>query len=228
MGSVNLSVIVPVYNEESFIGKQLDRILTALPKDLSVEVIVINDGSVDSTADVLRNYHDRCFIIDLHENRGKGFAVKRGILESRGEVILIIDADLEYSPKEAMDFVPLIFQEKSSAIYGNRMHRKNPIGHRRYYLGNLLLSALASLLYGRVIRDVETGCKIFRKIDINPEELKEDGFGIEIEITAQLLKRGVAIKQPAISYSPRRFTEGKKINWRDGLSAVYLLIKLRF
>lgn len=235
---MKLSIIIPVFNEEKTVAKVLDAVKKVDLGKLEKEVIVVNDGSRDGTAGIVKENigKSNAFkFIDHTKNRGKGFAVKEGIKNSTGEYLIIQDADMEYNPK----FIPLllepILEGRSEVVYGTRLRRlpnfkkeEKTVRFLMHYLGNRFLSFLTSFLFLTWITDMETGYKVIpgdfaRKIKLNSK-----CFEFEPEITAKLLKNGYAIKEVSIDVNPRSYKEGKKLNtFRDGLKAFRALLKYR-
>jgi glycosyltransferase involved in cell wall biosynthesis len=222
-----LSIIVPVYNEAATIEESIRRALAVeLPMDK--EVIVIDDGSVDDTAKILKGLNDpRVKVIIEETNRGKGAAVRTGIKESSGDVIVIHDADLEYDPEDWPALLKPILVGQTEVSYGNRFagpHRDMLFWH---WVGNKFLSLVTNILFNTTLQDMETCYKAFTRRAINRIRLRSRRFEIEPEITAKLLKSGHRIYEVPISYAGREFHEGKKITWKDGFVALWTLIKYR-
>jgi len=225
---LKVTVIIPVYNEEKYVAAVWQRLQALAWPEWEKEIIFVDDGSSDHTAEVLKSLSIAGRVITHARNRGKGAAIKTGLAAARGEIIAIQDADLEYDPADLAALIAPIVRGEADVVYGSRMTGHNAIGHWRYYFGNKLISVLASWLYGAKLSDVETGYKVFRRALAAGLELKSDDFGIEAELTAKFLKSQCQIIELPISYRPRRFSEGKKIRGRDGWQAIWLLIKLRF
>ncbi|MFA6382761.1 MAG: glycosyltransferase family 2 protein [Candidatus Buchananbacteria bacterium] len=221
-----ISIVIPVYNEKDYILKTLERVEKLSFSGLEKEIIVVDDGSTDGTTEILKSLESKYKII-YQNNGGKGAALRAGFTTSTGEIIAIQDADLEYDPAEIVRLIKPIIDGKSEVVYGSRMLGHNPIGHRRYYLGNELISWLTNVLYRSHLTDVETGHKVFKKSILENLNLQENDFGFEVEFTAKILKNQIPILELPISYAPRKFDEGKKINWQDGLKALWLLVKYR-
>ncbi len=222
------SVIVPVHNEARTLPGVL-RALEAASAEGSREVIAVDDGSTDGSAAILdawaaaRPDHR---VIHLPRNQGKGAALRAGFAEARGDIVIVHDADGEYDPADHAALLAPLLAGRADAVWGNRMHRGNPVGYRRYWLGNYAISLLASLLFGRRVHDVETGAKALRRTLL--PRLRAERFDVEVELTARVLQAGVAFAEVPVRYRPRRFAQGKKISWRDGVRAVGLLFKYRF
>jgi glycosyltransferase involved in cell wall biosynthesis len=234
---MKLSIIIPVYNEEKTIIEILERVKTEKIPGVEKEIIVVDDGSTDSTRQKLRNIKDKTFKIIFHEkNGGKGAAVRTGIQSATGEYIIIQDADLEYHPKFIKDLLTPILEKKADVVYGTRLNRMPHLKGEEskelfilHFFGNRFLSLVTSVLYGQWITDMETCYKLFPKKALNGIKLNARGFELEPEITAKLLKKGYKIKEVSISVVPRGYDEGKKLNTvNDGLKALWSLIKYRF
>lgn len=227
-----LSVIVPVFNEEKTIQKIIQKIKSTKLKNISKEIIVVDDFSIDATRDILRKINDNSVKIYYHaKNCGKGTAIKTGLKNATGNIILIQDADLEYDPKEYPMLLKPIIENRAKVVYGSRIEviRKNIKDmYKLHYVGNLFLTFVTNLLYGSRITDMETGYKVFRREVIKNINLRANRFDFEPEITAKILKKGYKIEEVPISFVGRKFNEGKKITWVDGIKAIYYLIKYRF
>ena len=223
------SVIVPVYNEGKLLPEVLRRLRGVQVPGASLEVIVVDDGSVDGSGEIAAAWQRQGAgtVIRHPVNRGKGAALQSGIAAALGEWVLIHDADLEYDSRDLPKLITPLQQGTADVVYGNRMHRGNPVGYRRYWLGNYAISLWASLLFGRRIHDVETGAKAFRRSVLVQLHLAAERFDIEVELTARTLQGGWRFTEVPIRYSPRRFGEGKKISWRDGVQAFWLLLRYR-
>jgi glycosyltransferase involved in cell wall biosynthesis len=234
-----VSIVVPAYNEEAFIGTLLDLVLSVDTESLgfSKEIIVVDDGSKDGTSALVRRFSGVRLV--QQKNQGKGRAVQRGIQEATGDYILVQDADLEYDPA---DYVPMLAKlaKLGGAVYGSRtlgQLRENgwtltPGRHPRQLFGpwvaNLLLTLWTFLLYGKWITDTLTGYKIYPREFFSRVEIVTRGFETDHEITAKLIRLGIRIHEVPISFSPRSEEEGKKIRARDGLIAVWTLLRFRF
>lgn len=230
-----LSIIIPVYNEEGTIAKVLDEVMKSSLPGVKNEVIVVNDGSTDWTKNTLLKYEKKKLkglkILHHQANRGKGAAIKTAITHSSGNIVLIQDADLEYHPKEYQKILEPILKKEAKVVYGSRIDaiKKNlDKMYLSHYLGNRMLSLVTSLLYGQKISDMETGYKAFRREVVMGMPLHSRRFDIEPEITAKICKRGYRILEVPIDFFGRSFKEGKKITWKDGLVAFWVLLKYRF
>ncbi len=231
---MKLSIIIPVYNEEKTIFEILKRVESVVLKSMEKEIIIVNDASTDGTKDILASLQS--YMVINHEiNQGKGRAIRTGLENATGDIILIQDADLEYDPSEYSKLLEPIIKKEAEVVYGSRfMNMKFRLfGKDRtilphHYFGNKSLSLITSLIYGQKITDMETCYKVFTKNAFKDISLRADRFDFEPEITAKFLKKGLKIKEVAISFDARTPEEGKKINWRDGVKALYYLIKYKF
>ncbi|MBU0502987.1 MAG: glycosyltransferase family 2 protein [Candidatus Omnitrophota bacterium] len=225
---MKLSIIIPAYNEERTIGEVLKQIFD-LRLGFDFEVIVVNDGSTDATLDKVKNSGFEVICLNLAKNMGKGAAIRRGIQDTTGDIILIQDADLEYSPQDYPALIQPILSGESKVVYGSRiLKRSNSYSYKHFYWGGRLVSWWTNFLYGSRITDEPTCYKVIEASLLKSLQLKCRGFEFCPEVTAKLLKRGVNIKEVPISYFPRTKEDGKKISWRDGVAALWVLFILRF
>jgi len=235
---MKLSIIIPVFNEERTILKLLSRISSVKIAGVEKEIIVVDDGSSDSSKFKIQNSKFKGINLFSHrKNQGKGAAVRTGIERATGDYILIQDADLEYNPKDIARLIaPIKNNNSKTAVYGTRLKRlPNFLRDERtprfflHYLGNRILSLLTSIFYGQWITDMETCYKLFPKKAVEMLRLNSKRFDFEPEITAKLLKRGYRILEVPIKTHPRGYKEGKKLNtFKDGTIALWTLIKYRF
>ena len=222
-----LSVVMPVYNERDTIESMIARVL-AVP-GIRVELIVVDDGSKDGTTDIVRGLQKTYgFKLLVKENGGKGSALRRGFQEVTGNLVVIQDADTEYSPEEFPELIELICQGRADVVYGSRFLGRHRVFLFTHYLGNLFLTFLTNVLYNTMLTDMETCYKAMRVDVLRSFSLESDGFGIEPELTAKIFKRGYRVYEVPITYDGRGYDEGKKITWRDGVVALWVLIKYRF
>ena len=221
---MRVSFLIPAFNEEATIGEVLDRIAML---GLDAQVVVVDDGSSDRTAEIAEE-HGATVI--RQANAGKGAAIRAAIGAIDGDVAVIQDADMEYDPAEVPELIEPIVRGVADVVYGSRLRGGKP--QRAYLfwhlLGNRFLSLLTSVLYNTTLSDMETGYKAFRADLLRSLELRENRFGLEPEITAQICKRKLRIYELPISYYGRTFEEGKKITWRDGFRAIWVLLRVRF
>ena len=222
-----LSVVMPVYNERATIDEIITRVL-AVP--LQIELIVVDDCSTDGTRDRLRALQQHYgFTLLLQEhNQGKGAALRRGFAAVTGDVVLVQDADLEYSPEEFPELIDLIVTGRADVVYGSRFLGRHRVFLFTHYLGNRFLTMLTNILYNTMLTDMETCYKVMRREVLDCLDLQSNGFGIEPEITAKIFKRGYRVYEIPITYDGRSYEEGKKIGWKDGLVALWVLLRHRF
>src|SRR5438552_5585076 len=224
---MKVSIVIPCYNEKNTIEKIVEAVRAAPVENK--EIIVIDDGSNDGTQTLLREKLSGVVdqIIYHPVNRGKGAALRTGFEAASGDIILVQDADLEYSPEEYPVLLEPIISGKADAVFGSRFMGGRP--HRVLFFwhmaGNRFLTLLSNMFTNLNLTDVETGFKAFKASLIKSIELEEDRFGVEPEIIAKLAQRGCRIYEVGISYSGRTYREGKKINWKDGIRAIYAIVK---
>lgn len=224
---MKLSIVIPVYNERNTI-KEILELIDSVPIDK--EMIVVDDGSSDGTREILKELEHRqnYKIIYQPKNQGKGSAVRTGIRHATGDALIIQDADLEYDPADYRLFLDALSKNNVNVIYGSRFLQGRKVTSTWHRLVNYFLTLLTNILFGSRLTDMETCYKLFKIETIKNIEIESDGFEIEVEITAKLLKRKEKIYEVPISYKGRSFHEGKKIGWRDGVRAVWMLLYYRF
>lgn len=228
-----ISIIIPVFNEERFIEKTINKVLKADSLNFKKEIICINDGSTDKTHQILKKLKNKIknlIIINNKKNLGKGFSLKKGFLKSKGDIVIIQDADLEYNPEEYPILLEPFIKYDADVVYGSRFITKKP---RRvlsfwHYFINFFLTTLSNIFTNLNLTDMETGFKAFKGLIIRKiaPELKSKRFGFEPEITARIAKiKKIKIYEVGISYQGRTYREGKKINWTDGIKAIFEIIR---
>jgi glycosyltransferase involved in cell wall biosynthesis len=222
-----LSVVMPVYNERHTIDEIIRRVLAV---NLRIELIVVDDCSTDGTSAMLDALQSELHFKLLRQpvNRGKGAALRRGFAAVTGNLVIIQDADLEYSPEEYPELIELICQGRADVVYGSRFLGRHRVFLFTHYLGNRLLNIVTNVLYNTMLTDMETCYKVMTVEVLRSITLHSDGFGIEPEITAKVFKRGYRVYEIPITYDGRGYKEGKKITWRDGFVALWVLLKYRF
>jgi glycosyltransferase involved in cell wall biosynthesis len=224
---MKLSVVMAVYNESATLKKLVEKVV-AVP--LEIELICVDDGSRDSSVEILNELHERHPLIKIllqPRNMGKGAALRRGIQEATGDYVVIQDADLEYDPGEYPILLDPLIQGKADVVYGSRFLGGNP--HRVLYfwhsVGNWFLTLVSNCLTNLNLTDMETCYKMFRREVIQSIPIEENRFGFEPEITVKIAKRRLRIYEVGISYWGRTYEEGKKIGWKDGMRALWCLLK---
>jgi glycosyltransferase involved in cell wall biosynthesis len=232
-----LSIVIPAYNEEATIGKVLEKVDSVLLiENITKEIIVVNDHSTDNTlkqVEIFQNNHrgTNLIVFSQSKNMGKGAAIHAGIKLATGDFILVQDADLEYDPAEFNLLLKPAVDGFADVVYGSRFMGGNP--HRILFfwhsIGNKLFTFVSNMFTGLNLTDMETCYKLIRADILKNIKLKENRFGFEPEVTAKLSRvPGIRIYEIGISYYGRTFAEGKKINWRDGLKAIYCIFKYNF
>ncbi|MEM9553890.1 MAG: glycosyltransferase family 2 protein [Acidobacteriota bacterium] len=226
-----LSVVVPAYNEARTVETLLRRVAEApLPEGVDLEIVVVDDGSTDGTRELLGQLEaaaDPPFRLVLHEhNRGKGAALRTGFAQARGDLVVVQDADLEYDPTDYPVLLQPILDGKADVVYGSRFlggpHRVLFFWH---YVGNRVLTTLSNMLTDLNLSDMETCYKLFRTELIHGMDLRSDRFGIEPELTAKVAKAKARVYEVPISYHGRTYAEGKKIGWKDGVAAIWAILR---
>jgi glycosyltransferase involved in cell wall biosynthesis len=221
---VKVSFVVPAYNE----ARTIDEVLRRIERlDLEKQVIVVDDGSTDGTGDIAEQHAG--VVVLRQSNRGKGAAIRAAVPYVDGEIAVIQDADMEYDPAEVPALIEPIVDGVADVVYGSRLKGGRP---QRAYLfwhlvGNRFLSLVTGVLYNTTLSDMETGYKAFRSDVLRSLDLREDDFAVEPEITGQICKQRLRIYELPISYYGRTYQEGKKITWRDGVKALWVLVRVR-
>ena len=220
---MKLSILMPVYNEEARLPEALKQAL-GVDYPCEIELVVVDDGSRDATPDILRAVDDeRVRVMIQPRNQGKGAAIKRAVQEAAGEYMVILDADLEYDPQDIPRLLDPVLDGRAEVVYGNRTFGSHSSFSFWYVMGNRGVTTAANMLYNCYLGDLETCFKLmplelYRSLDV-----KSKGFGMEAEVTGKLLRRGIRPFEVPISYRARTREEGKKITWRDGVQALWIL-----
>jgi len=225
---LKLSVVIPVYNEKKTLSELICRVEAV---KLEKEIIIVDDASTDGTRDLLKKYEgqERFKVIYQSKNAGKGSALRAGFDKAEGEIIIVQDADLEYDPKEYPLLLKPIIDGRADVVYGSRFlggtHRVFFFWH---YVGNKVLTTLSNMCTDLCLSDMETGYKVFRRTVLDSFILKCNRFGFEPEFTSKVARHAFRVYEVPISYSGRGYEEGKKINWKDGVAALWFIFRFRF
>ncbi len=225
-----VSVVIPAYNEEATLVAVVNRVL-AIPE--VAEIVIVNDCSTDRTGDlakVLSGSHSKVRVVHHATNQGKTEALKTGFAHTTADIVMVQDADLEYDPKEIPELIGPILEGAADVVYGSRflVRRRARVLYFYHYLANRGLTFLSNLCTNVNMTDVETGYKAFRGDIIRNMRITSSGFGFEIEVTAKIAKLQCAIYEVPISYSGRTYHEGKKIGWKDGVAALWYIVRFNF
>ncbi|MFH1769700.1 MAG: glycosyltransferase family 2 protein [Parcubacteria group bacterium] len=224
-----LSIIIPVYNERDTVADLIACVKGVHLDDIEKEIIVVDDGSTDGTKEVLKNLNSSVRVWFQDCNQGKGAAVRRGFKEATGDIVIIQDADLEYDPKEYPDMLEPILNNKADVVYGSRFITDRPhrVLYNHHYMANRFLTFVSNLFSNLNLSDMETCYKVFTKkaLDTIKPCLISNRFGIEVEMTAEVARHKLRVYEVGISYSGRTYDEGKKINWKDGIAALWHIVR---
>jgi glycosyltransferase involved in cell wall biosynthesis len=240
-----LSIIIPVYNEERLVGELLSKVVDLqLDEGVGMEIIVVDDGSSDATAQSVENFiaahaHANCHLLRHEKNRGKGAAVRTGMEAAKGDLMIIQDADLEYDPEDIREVIRPVLHGESMVCYGSRILKekalgrsgicgvfrgKHPDSYLLAYIGGVSITRWINVLSGANLTDEPTCYKCFRREALDGITLNHDDFAWEPEVTMKILRQGHHIIEVPISYHPRKREEGKKINWKDGVKALWVAL----
>jgi glycosyltransferase involved in cell wall biosynthesis len=224
---VKLSIVMPVYNEARRVAEAVKQVLE-VDFPCEVELVVVDDGSRDATASILETIDDPRMRVIRHErNRGKGAAVRTGATQARGDSLVILDADLEYDPRDIPRLLEPVLSGRAEVVFGSRQFGSHTSFSFWYVMGNKLVTTFANIVFNCYISDLETCYKLMPAQLYRDLDVRSKGFGMEAEVTGKLLRRGVRPFEVPISYQARTRAEGKKITWMDGVEALWILLRER-
>lgn len=226
---MKLSVVIPVYNEKDTVREIVNKVKAV--EGIDKEIILVDDGSTDGTTQILEQMAKEdpsLKVVIKGENRGKGHTLKVGFEHTTGDYVIVQDADLEYEPSDYKKLLRALKEENADVIYGSRFSGNYEDMSNLHYFGNKLLTIITNVLFGVLLTDMETCYKLIPGDFVRKIDIKSDRFDFEPEITAKILKSRLKIKEVPITYKGRSHSEGKKITWKDGLAALYTLIKFKF
>ena len=227
LNNITLSIVIPCYNEKDNIEKIIKKVLASnVPNK---EIIIVDDCSTDGTREILKEKIKPLVskIIYHKENQGKGAALRTGFKKATGDFIIIQDADFEYNPNEYYKLLKPLIKDEADVVYGSRFLNSKAKGYKKNIIANKFLTRLSNLFTHLHLTDMETCYKVFKREIIQSIEIKENRFGFEPEITSKIAKQKVRVKEIQISYNPRTKKEGKKINYKDGIRAIFCILKYR-
>ena len=225
---MKLSIVIPIFNEMDTIKEIIKRVQDVELPDVEKDLIIVDDFSTDGSRRYLETLNDRNVRVFLHEkNRGKGAALKTGFQHVSGDIVIIQDADLEYDPNDYHNLIRPILDGRADVVYGSRFitTEERRVMFFWHFLGNSFLTLFSNMFTNLNLSDIETGYKVFKREVINSINIEEYRFGFEPEITAKIAKRKYRIYEVGISYSGRDYSEGKKIGWKDGVRAIWCILK---
>ena len=225
MASPNLTILVPVYNEQRTLAEVMRLVTAALPES---QIVYVDDGSKDDSLSILRAYARPQDLVITKPNGGKGSAIRAGLEKAAGKFCVIQDADMEYDPKEILTLLADAEAHPGTAVFGSRFLQPNPNVYPLYLLGNKALTTILNVLFGGRLTDSYTCYKLFPTAMMKTLPLTARGFELEAELSAWPLRRGIVIRECAITYKPRTFEEGKKINWKDAVRGIRTMLRIRF
>ena len=226
---MKLSIVIPVYNEKNFIREIVERVRKVSLPDVEKEIIIVDDFSTDGTRDILQRDLEPLVskVIYREKNQGKGAALRAGFQQVSGDIVIIQDSDLEYNPAEYPKLIQPILENQADVVYGSRFIGSEP--HRVlyfwHYVGNKFLTLLSNMFTNLNLTDMETCYKVFRTEVLDSVKIEQNRFGFEPEITAKVSRGNWRIYEVGIAYFGRNYAEGKKINWKDGLQAIWCILR---